>query len=238
MGTAPIAIPSVVLLHGAFLDGSCWDGVIERLQARQYGVIAVQVPLGSLAEAAAATRRALARTSAPVILVGHSWSGVVITEAGTDPKVAGLVYVAAGAPDAGESFNDLLQLSATAMPGVVGIQPDADGFLWYDGGKFHAGLAADVEEARAWRLAAVQQPVAAQAFADPVTNVAWRSKPSWYAISASDAILEPALQQRMAQRIDARTVTLAGASHCSMVSQPQAVTDLILAAIERVGRRE
>ena len=223
---------TAVLLHGAFLDGSCWDEVIERLQARGDAVIAVQVPLNSLSAAVAATRRVLARVPGPVILVGHSWSGVVITEAGVDPQVKGLVYVAAGAPNVSESFNDLLKLSSTAMPGVAGIQPDAEGFLWYDPASFRAGLAADVEPARVRRMAALQQPVAAQAFADPVTHVAWQMKPSWYALAAGDAILDPDLQQLMARRIDARIARLVGASHCPMVSQPQAITELITQALQ------
>lgn len=231
--TSATTLPSVLLLHGAFLDGSCWYGVIERLQARRLNVTAVQLPLGSLAQAVAATKRAMARIAGTVVLVGHSWGGVVITEAGVDPKVAALVYVAAGAPDEGESFNDLLQMNSAPMPGVTGIQPDAEGFLWYDAGKFQAGLAADVDVATARRLAAVQQPVAAQAFADPVAHVAWRAKPSWYAVSAGDAIMAPDLQQLLARRINACTVTLAGASHCSMLSQPQAIAELIVAATEQ-----
>jgi len=229
--TSASATPTALLLHGAFLDGSCWDGVIERLQAQRHGVMAVQLPLTSLSAAVAATRRALARIQGPVILVGHSWSGVVITEAGVDPRVSGLVYVAAGAPNVSESFNDLLGLSATAMPGVTGIQPDAEGFLWYDPAQFQAGLAADVESARVRRMAALQQPVAAQAFADPVTQIAWQGKRSWYALAAGDAILAPDLQQFMARRIDAKTVTLAGASHCLMVSQPQAISELLIEAM-------
>jgi pimeloyl-ACP methyl ester carboxylesterase len=228
--------PTALLLHGAFLDGSCWDGVIERLQAEHHAVMAVQVPLSSLSAAVAATRRALARINGPVILVGHSWSGVVITEAGFDPRVNGLVYVAAGAPNVAESFNDLLALSATAMPGVAGIQADAEGFLWYDPAQFQAGLAADVDPARVRRMAAIQQPVAAQAFAEPVTNVAWQTKRSWYALAAGDAILAPDLQQFMARRIDATTVTLAGASHCLMVSQPQAISELVIEAIHSSAR--
>jgi pimeloyl-ACP methyl ester carboxylesterase len=194
--------------------------------------MAVQVPLTSLAAAVAATRRTLARIEGPVVLVGHSWSGVVITEAGVDPRVQGLVYVAAGAPNVSESFNDLLKLSSTAMPGVAGIQPDAEGFLWYDRAQFRAGLAADVEPGRARRLAVLQQPVAAQAFADPVTHVAWQTKRSWYALAAGDAILDPDLQQFMARRIDAKITRLAGASHCPMVSQPQAITELIVQALQ------
>ena len=228
---------SVVLLHGAFLDGSCWNPVIDCLQAQHCNALAVQVPLSSLADAVAATRRTLARVAGPVILVGHSWSGVVITEVGLQPNVTGLVYVAAGVPNVGESFNDLLQLSAEPTPGVAGIQPDAEGFLWYDSEQFHAGLAADLEPDEARRLAAVQQPVAGRAFAAAVSQVAWLSKPAWYAISAGDAILAPKLQRLMAERSRATTVSLAGASHFSMLSQPHAIADLILDAIAGTGGR-
>jgi pimeloyl-ACP methyl ester carboxylesterase len=231
------ALPTAVLLHGAFLDGSCWDGVIRHLQERGHAVIATQLPLHSLAAAAAATRRTLARIAGPVVLVGHSWGGVVITEVGVDARVVGLVYVAAGAPNVSESFNDLLKMSTVAMPGVAGIQPDAEGFLWYDPAQFQAGLAADVAASRVRHLATVQQPVAAQAFADPVTQAAWQTKPAWYAIAAGDAILDPALQQQLARRINAKSVTLAGASHCAMVAQPQPVAEWVMRALESTAAR-
>ena len=231
------ALPTAVLLHGAFLDGSCWDGVIGHLQERGHSVVAAQLPLHSLAAAAAATRRTLARVTGPVVLVGHSWGGVVITEVGVDPRIVGLVYVAAGAPSVSESFNDLLKMSTAAMPGVTGIQPDAEGFLWYDPAQFQAGLAADVEASRVRHLATVQQPIAAQAFADPVTQAAWQMTPSWYAIAGADAILDPELQQRLARRINATSVTLSGGSHCVMVAQPQPIAQIVMQALTTTAAR-
>jgi pimeloyl-ACP methyl ester carboxylesterase len=226
-GAQTAAAKNIVLVHGAFVDGSVWEGVIARLQGKGYTVTAVQNPMTSLADDVAATQRVLRRQQGPVILVGHSWGGVVITEAAArDPNVVGLVYVAAFPPDAGESLNDLLKLSSTPAPGRSGLQED-QGFLWFDRGTYRAGLAADVDPAKAAVLAAVQQPIAASAFDERVTAPAWKTRPSWYAVAESDAVVPADLQRVLAGKIKAVIRPLPGASHEPMVSQPAAIAELI-----------
>lgn len=218
-------IRNIVLVHGAFADGSNWSEVIVRLQAKGYHITAVQNPLTSLADDVAAARRVLARQDGPTILVGHSWGGAVITEAGAEPNVAGLVYVSALAPDAGESVMDLQQ-HGPASPGMAGAKPDARGFLWFDTDAFRDALAADVTVERAGVLASVQQPIAAASFGEKLTAAAWHDKPVWYVLSERDKALSPVLQRWMADRIKARTIAVPS-SHMSLVSHAKEVADLI-----------
>ncbi|HZZ14317.1 MAG TPA: alpha/beta hydrolase, partial [Paraburkholderia sp.] len=175
-------VRNVVLVHGAFVDGSSWNGVVAKLQQKGYHVSSVQNPLTSLADDVAATRRVLVQQDGPTMLVGHSWGGVVITEAGANaPNVAGLVYIAAIAPDLHESAMDLMKRAAP-MPAGAGIIADPSGFLWLDRARYHADFAADVPENLTRVLSAAQQPIASKAFSETVTHVAWKEKPSWYVL--------------------------------------------------------
>jgi len=218
---------NVVLVHGAFADGSSWAGVIAALQATGLRATAVQNPLTSLADDVAATRRALAMQDGPTVLVGHSYGGVVITEAGTDPKVSALVYVAALAPDAGEPFEDLAKRFPTPSGGAS-IKA-ADGFAQLDDAGFVAHFAQDLPPERARVLAAVQGPIAAGLFGERTSVAAWKSKPCWYAVSAMDRIIAPELERFVAQRMGATTLEVQ-AGHASPVSQPGEIAKLIAAA--------
>ncbi len=222
---APSAgVRNVVLVHGAFADGSGWRGVYDRLTAQGYKVSIVQNPLTSLADDVAATRRVLARQDGPTILVGHSYGGTVITEAGNDPKVAGLVYVAALAPDTGESTGDQFA-EIPAPPGFV-IEPQSDGFGFVNLAKFKAGFAADINDADAAFMRDSQVPIAMSAFGDKVTRAAWRAKPSWFVVATEDGAIDPKLLRKTATRIGAEAVEIKG-SHVVFLSRPQAVADVI-----------
>lgn len=225
--------PSIVLVHGAFTDGSCWNEVILRLRVRGYRARAVSNPLTSLVDDVEATRRVLEQEGGPVVLVGHSWGGVVTTEAGVASKVAALVYISALAPDAGESVANL-QKHGPSSPAMAAATPDAHGFLWFDPERYHAGLAADVPEPRAFCMAMTQQPIAASSFAEPVQAAAWRQKPSYYLLSEQDRALSPQLQRWMADRMRA-TVHSVPSSHMSLIAQADAATALIAHAAERVS---
>lgn len=220
---APV-VRNVVLVHGAFADGSGWRGVYDRLTAKGYRVSIVQNPLTSLTDDVAATRRVLARQDGPTILVGHSYGGTVITEAGNDPKVAGLVYVAALAPDAGESTGDQFA-EIPAPPGFV-IEPQSDGFGFVNLAKFKAGFAADINDADAAFMRDSQVPIAMSAFGDKVTKAAWRAKPSWFIVATEDGAIDPKLLRRTATRIGAEAVEIKG-SHVVFLSRPEAVADVI-----------
>lgn len=224
--TATTAGPvrNVVLVHGAFADGSGWRGVYNDLTARGYRVSIVQNPLTSLADDVAATRRVLQRQDGPVILVGHSYGGTVITEAGSDPKVAGLVYVAAFAPDAGESTGD--QLADIPPPPAFVIDTQADGFGFISLAKFKSAFAADVSDADAAFLRDSQVPIAMSAFGDKVSQAAWRTKPSWFVVATEDGAIDPTLLRKTAKRIGATTQEVKG-SHVVFVSQWKAVADVI-----------
>jgi len=217
-------VRNVVLVHGAFADGSGWRGVYENLTARGYRVTIVQNPLTSLADDVAATRRAVKRQDGPVILVGHSYGGTVITEAGSDAQVAGLVYVAAFAPDAGESTGDQLA-EIPAPPGFV-IEPQADGFGFINLAKFKSGFAGDVSDADAAFLRDSQVPIAMSAFGEKVTQAAWRTKPSWFVVATEDGAIDPKLLRKTASRIGAVATEVKG-SHVVFLSQPKAVADVI-----------
>lgn len=220
----PARIRNIVLVHGAFNDGSSWAQVIPLLQKKGYRVTAVQNPLTSLADDVAATRRVLARQSGDVLLVGHSWAGVVVTEAGNAPHVKRLAYVSALVPDSGESAAQLLARRQAPMDA---LRPDADGLLWLDDpAVYRQVMAHDVPHDRAAVLAATQQPIAASAFREPVTQAAWRTRPSWYLVTENDHALAPAVQRWTAARIGAHTVAL-HASHMSLVSRAREVADFI-----------
>ncbi|CAE6818573.1 alpha/beta hydrolase [Paraburkholderia nemoris] len=236
---APMTGPvrNVVLVHGAFVDGSSWNGVVAKLQQKGYHVSSVQNPLTSLADDVAATRRVLARQDGPTILVGHSWGGVVITEAGANaPNVAGLVYVAAIAPDLHESTMDLMKRAAPA-PASQGITADSTGFLWLDRSKYHADFAADVPENLTRVLSAAQQPIAARAFSETVSQVAWREKPSWYIVTTRDRAISPEVEQFMANRMGAKIVPISS-SHLVPVSHAGAVADVIDRAARELSRQQ
>ena len=218
---------NVVLLHGLFADGSCWSEVIPRLQAQRLNVTAVQNPLTTLDEAVAAAQRVLARQDRPTVLVGHSFSGMIVTEAGIDPKVSALVYVAARAPDAGEDYTALAKTYPTP-PASAGILYDGDEGRLSEAA-FLRDFAGDLPEAKARALYAVQEPFQRALLAGRTTHAAWRSKPSFYAVSTEDRTINPDLQRFMAKRMGARTIELRS-SHLSLLSHPREVTDLILEA--------
>ena len=224
---------SVVLVHGGFVDGSGWQGVYDILKRDGYNVTIVQNPTTSLAADVAATRSAIAAQQGPVILVGHSYGGVVISEAGTDPKVERLVYIAAFAPDAGESVQTLIANPPAGAP-VPPILPPQDGFLFLDREKFAASFAADVDPEVAAFMADSQVPWGVDALAGAVTEPAWRTKPSWYLVATDDRMIPPAAQQFMSQRAGSVVVEVEG-SHAVYVSQPGAVAELVATAAETVN---
>lgn len=236
---APMTGPvrNVVLVHGAFLDGSSWNGVVAKLQQKGYHVSSVQNPLTSLADDVAATRRVLARQEGPTILVGHSWGGVVITEtAANAPNVAGLVYVAAFAPQLHESAMDLLK-RAPPMPADQAMMTDPSGFLWLKRGRYHADFAADVPENVTRVLSAAQVPIAAKAFSETVSQVGWKEKPSWYVLTTKDRAVSPEIQQFMANRMGAKVVPIAS-SHLAPVSHAAAIADVIDRAARELSRQQ
>jgi pimeloyl-ACP methyl ester carboxylesterase len=229
---APVEAKNVVLIHGAWADGSSWAEVIPLLQAAGLNVTAVQNPLTSLADSVAETRRALALQDGPTVLVAHSWAGTVLSETGLDPKVTALVYVAARAPDAGEDF---VALSGKFPAGAVraGVQ-EHDGFTKLSEDSFLKYFANGVEPTKAKVLYAVQEPTAASLFGERTTVAAWHSKPSWYAVSKLDQTINPDLERFLAKRMNATTIEL-NAGHLSLVSHPKEIANLILAA---AGHRE
>jgi pimeloyl-ACP methyl ester carboxylesterase len=223
---------SIVLVHGAWADGSGWEGVYRSLRKEDYAVSVVQNPTISLADDVQATRRVLATQDGPVILVGHSYGGAVITEAGNDPKVVGLVYIAGWVPDKGESISSLIDtLLKDAPPGtqLPPILPPQDGFLLLDKAKFPDAFAGDVDRERAAFMADAQVPWGLAAFAGTISEAAWRSKPSWYLLTTEDRMIPPPAQRFMSQRAGATVVEVAG-SHAVFISQPQVVTNLIVQA--------
>jgi pimeloyl-ACP methyl ester carboxylesterase len=216
---------SIVLVHGGFVDGSGWEQVYNMLTKDGYAVSVVQNPTSSLADDVAATKRVLSGESKPVILVGHSYGGVVITEAGNDPKVAGLVYIAAFAPDKGESVAALIKDPVPGAP-VPPILPPQDGYLMLDKAKFTASFAADLPKDRADFMANSQLPWGVGALEGTVTEAAWRSKPSWYLVATDDKMIPPEAQRAMSKRAGATVAEVKG-SHAVYVSKPEAVVALI-----------
>jgi pimeloyl-ACP methyl ester carboxylesterase len=233
MSTAGEGVKNVVLVHGGFVDGSGWQGVYELLTKDGYNVSIVQNPTVSLADDVAATKRTLATQNGPAILVGHSYGGVVITEAGTDPKVAGLVYIAAFAPDKGESVSALIKNPPPGAP-VPPILPPQDGYLFLDRAQFRASFAADVSADAAAFMAASQVPWGLDALNGAVTEPAWRTKPSWYLVSTEDKMIPPDAQRGMSKRAGSTVAEVKG-SHAVYVSQPKAVADLIAKAANGVA---
>lgn len=226
-------IRNIVLVHGAFADGAGWRGVYDILTARGYSVSIVQNPLTSLADDIAATRRVLDRQSGPTILVGHSWGGTVITEAGIHPKVAGLVYVSALAPDAGETTAQLYDGFAPTPDFVIDVGPDGFGFINRD--KFKIGFAHDATDVDAAFLADSQVPINMASFGETLANAAWRSKPSWAVIATEDHAFNLAMLRHMATRIGAE-ITEVAASHALFATQAQIVADTIEAAAKGAAR--
>ena len=224
------ALPSVVLVHGAFADGSDWARVIPLLQARGVRVTAVQNPLTSLADDVAATKRAIDAQPGKVVLVGHSWGGTVITEAGASDKVAALVYVSAFAPDVGQNSGELGKGYPTP-PGLATLSADASGFLHISDEGMRTQFAFDVPAARAAVMAATQGPIAAKAFDEPVTLAAWKTHPSWFVLSTHDHMIAPELQAAMAQKIGAH-VTRVATSHVPQEVEPAKVAAVILDAVQ------
>jgi len=225
-----IAVKNIVLVHGGFVDGSGWEGVYKTLRRDGYTVAIVQNPTISLADDVAVTKRTIANQDGPVILVGHSYGGAVITEAGTDPKVAGLVYVAAFAPDKGESVSSLIKNPPPGAP-VPPILPPQDGYLFLDWAKFPASFAADVEPETAAFMADSQVPWGLEALSGAISEPAWKTKPSWYLVSTDDKMIPPDAQRAMSKRAGATVVEVKG-SHAVYVSQPQAVAALIESAAQ------
>lgn len=233
MATGTVAsIKNVVLVHGGFADGSGWQGVYTALTRDGYTVSVTQHPTISLADDAAVVTRAIAALDGPVVLVGHSYGGAVITEAGTHPNVAALVYIAAFAPDAGESVATLIANPPPGAP-VPPILPPQDGFLLLDAAKFPAAFAADVDPETAAFMADAQLPWGVEALSGAITTPAWRSKRSWYLVSTEDKMIPPDAQRAMATRAGATIVEAAG-SHAIYVSKPQPVVSLITQAATSV----
>jgi pimeloyl-ACP methyl ester carboxylesterase len=223
---------NVVLVHGAYADGSCWSEVIGRLQRAGLTATAVQNPLTSLAEDVAATRRILALQDGPTVLVGHSWAGTVISETGVDPKVSALVYVAARAPDADEDYA-ALAAKFPVPPANTGLVK-SDGFAQLSEEAFLKDFARGVDPEKAHVLYAVQGRIADTLFASRTTAAAWKVKPSWYAVSKQDRTTSPELERFLASRMQAKTIEV-NAGHLSLITHPQEITDLILDATGRSG---
>jgi pimeloyl-ACP methyl ester carboxylesterase len=223
---------NIVLVHGGFVDGSGWESVYNILKKDGYDVSIVQNPTMSLADDVAVTKRAIAAQKGPVILVGHSYGGVVVTEAGTDQNVKALVYVAAFAPDKGESVSSLISNPPPGAP-VPPILPPQDGFLFLDRAKFADAFAADVDAEKAAFMADSQVPWGVAALAGAVTEPAWRTKPSWYLVAADDKMIPPPAQRSMAKRAGSTIVETAG-SHAVYVSKPVVVAALIQQAARDV----
>ena len=226
----PSAVPrarNVVLVHGLFADGSCWSEIIPRLQAAGLNVTSVQNPLTTLEESVAAVQRALDMQQGPTVLVGHSFSGMIVTEAGIDPKVSALVYVAARAPDAGEDYAALAKRFPTP-PASAGIV-FTNGYGQLSEAAFLRDFAGDLPRAKAMLLYAVQEPFQKALLAGKTTHAAWRTKPSFYAVSTEDRTINPDLERFMARRRGAKTIEVK-ASHLSLISQPEIIANLILQA--------
>jgi pimeloyl-ACP methyl ester carboxylesterase len=223
---------NIVLVHGGFVDGSGWEGVYSILKKDGYNVSIVQNPTISLKDDVAATKRILAAQDGPAILVGHSYGGAVITEAGNDPKVAGLVYITAFAPDKGESVATLIQNPPPGAP-VPPILPPQDGYLFLDRAKFPASFAADVNAEKAAFMADSQVPWGVEALNGKISEPAWKAKPSWYLIVTDDKMIPPDAQRSMSKRAGSTVVEVNG-SHAIYVSQPEAVAALVEKAAKSV----
>ena len=231
-GLSHSAERTIVLVHGGFVDGSGWESLYQILKKDGYRVAIVQNPTLSLADDVAATKRIIHAQNGPVLLVGHSYGGAVITEAGNDPQVAGLVYIAAFAPDKGESVATLIQDPPPGAP-VPPILPPQDGYLFLDKAKFPAAFAADVDEEKAAFMADSQVPWGVGALSGTISEPAWKTKPSWYLVTTDDKMIPPPAQRFMSKRAGSTVVEVAG-SHAIYVSQPNAVAALIETAVKGV----
>jgi pimeloyl-ACP methyl ester carboxylesterase len=228
------ASPNIVLVHGAWADGSCWSEVIERLQADGYKVTAAQLPETSLADDVARVRHILSRQSGPTILAAHSYGGQVITSLGTDaPNVVGLVYIAGFGLDEGESIGALLQ-QGPPTPAVANIDVDAKGFAWIPEDDFLGHFAADIDPVKAKIMYAVQQPLHLSTFDDVMGAPAWKSLPSWYLVAEHDEVIPPDAERQFAQRMGADTIEVAS-GHCAMVSHPDETHERIVTAANAVA---
>ncbi|NUE94667.1 alpha/beta hydrolase, partial [Acinetobacter seifertii] len=218
------AVKNIVLVHGAFADGSSWNAVSSRLQSLGYHVTSVQNPLTSLDADVEATKKVLERQKGDVLLVGHSWGGVVVTKAGNAPNVKGIVYLSALVPDSNESASDLLTRLKSPMEG---LEPDKNGLIWLDDAKtFQHVMANDLPEKQSKLLASVQQPIAAQAFTQKISEAAWRVKPTWYLITTNDNALKPWTQELISKQAHSSVIRV-NSSHLSLISHPDQVSNLI-----------
>lgn len=221
--------PSVVLVHGFWGGAAHWAKVIVELNARGYDSLhAVENPLTSLSDDAERTQKMIKQVDGPVLLVGHSYGGAVITEAGDLPNVVGLVYVAAFAPDAGENLGQISEWQPGAAAGNV--EPDSDGFVWIKQDKFHESFCQDLPTDEAFVMAVTQKAPVGSTFGDAVSAPAWKKKPTWYQVSSDDRMIHPDSERRMAARMKPRRTIELGASHASLASQPSAIVDLIVEA--------
>ncbi len=230
---AAAAVATVIFVHGAFADGSSWSKVIANLQAKSVEAVAVLNPLSSLVDDVAATRRAIDAAKGPVILVGHSWAGAVITQAGDDPKVEALVYIAAFTPDMGQSVNDLGK-AAPLLPWQKTVIASRDGYITLPPSSVAKYFAPDLPKSQAMIIAATQIPTATRAFDDKLSVAAWHDKPCWYIVSKHDQTIAPELERTMALRINAHTVEL-DSSHVSMLAQPGRVAAVITDVIASIS---
>ncbi len=230
------AIKNVVLVHGAWAGASSWAKVIPKLEAAGLHVTAVSMPLTSLTDDVATTRREIARADGPVLLVGHSYGGAVISEAGNDPKVAGLVYVAAFAPDADQGAGDLGH-DLPAPPGLAELRPDSGGFLKLTDKGIEDFFAPDLPMAERKVMVAIQGPTNGAALGGKVTTAAWKAKPSWYVVAGADKMIPPDLERRFAKAMNAKTIEVNGASHVVMLSHPDEVAKLIIQAAGKAAAK-
>jgi pimeloyl-ACP methyl ester carboxylesterase len=221
-----MAKPSIVLVHGFWGGAAHWSKVILRLNKKGYtSLFAVENPLTSLADDAERTRKMIAQQKGPVLLVGHSYGGAVITQAGDQPNVIGLVYIAAFAPEVGETTSSISK--ALAVPGVANVLPDSYGYLWIKQDKFHESFCQDLTAEEALVMAVTQKAPLVSTFGDKITAAAWKNKPSWYQISSNDRMLAPETEKMMSDRLGAKKVITLDASHASLASRPDEVTALI-----------
>ncbi|BCL75159.1 alpha/beta hydrolase [Jeongeupia sp. HS-3] len=227
-------VKNIVLVHGAWGDASHWRHVIPLLHAKGYHVSAVQNPLTSLVDDISRTGSLVAAQDGPTLLVGHSYGGAVITGAGLAPNVVGLVYIAAFAPDEGDSLGSIFARQAPPS-GAASIRPDKEGFLWLDRSSFRDSFGGDLDEADALVMAVTQKPISGRCFEDQSGVPAWKTKPSWYQVSTRDRMIPPETEQWMAERIKARKIVSLDASHASLVSHASEVADLIDEAARSLG---
>lgn len=232
---ATTGVHNIVLVHGAWADGSSWAKIIGPLQAKGFHVVAVKNPLTTLADDVATTQRAIALMDGPVLLVGHSYGGAVITEAGSDPKVAGLVYVAAFAPDVGQGVGDLGKEYPPA-PGGAELRPDSQGFLSLTSKGIEEDFAADLPLAERKVLTATQGPTNGAVFGAKITTATWRTKPTWYIVASNDRMIPPDLERQFAKTMNAKTISLPS-SHVPMLSHPTEVANFIAEAAASVKPR-